>query len=65
MTLLPVQSPEAVHEVAWVADQFRVEAAPLFTVLGVALKLMAGAGDAAATVTDCEALPPLPVHVSV
>jgi hypothetical protein len=33
-----------VHEVAFVADQLKVEAAPFVTVLGLADKVTAGAG---------------------
>jgi hypothetical protein len=62
--LLPDQPPEAVHAVALVEDQLKVEAAPLLTVLGVADKLTVGAGLLTETVADCEALPPLPVQVS-
>ena len=61
---LPNQAPEALHEVALVADQANVELAPLTTVLGLALKLTVGAGEVTETVADCVALPPLPVQVS-
>jgi hypothetical protein len=56
----PLQPPEAVHEVALVADQVSAEAAPLATVLGLAVRVMAGAGAVMETVTDCVALVPLP-----
>jgi hypothetical protein len=49
IALLPDQAPDAVHEVALVADQLRVDAAPLATVLGEAVKLTFG--DSALTVT--------------
>ena len=62
---LPLQPPEAVHEVALVDDQDSVELAPLATVLGLALKLTVGAGAVAVTVTDCTAFPPAPGQVSV
>jgi hypothetical protein len=42
--LLPAQPPEAVQEVALVADQVSIEAAPLATVLGFAFKLTVGVG---------------------
>jgi hypothetical protein len=42
--LLPAQPPEAVQEVALAADQVNMEAAPLATVLGLALKLTLGVG---------------------
>jgi len=62
--LLPDQPPEAVHAVALVEDQVKVDAAPLFTVLGVAETLTVGAGVLTDTVADCVALPPVPVQVS-
>jgi len=64
VALAPVQAPEAVHEVAWLVDQVKVDAAPLATVLGLALKLTAtDAVDVTVTVADCTALPPVPVQV--
>jgi len=63
--LLPDHAPEAVHEVALVADQVRVELLPLITELGLALRLIVGAGDFTDTVADCAALPPAPVQVKV
>ncbi len=62
---LPVQPPEALHEVAFVEDQVRVEVAPFATVLGLAEIVTAGAGVVTETVAACTALPPEPVHVSV
>ena len=44
MALDPVQAPEAEHEVALLDDHVRVEAAPLATVLGLALKLTVAVG---------------------
>jgi hypothetical protein len=65
VALVPDQAPEAVHEVALVADQVSVELAPLATELGAALKLTVGAGAVTETVADCVALPPpVPVQVS-
>ena len=64
VALEPDQAPEAVHEVALVADQVNVELAPLATVLGLAAKVTVGAGDVTETVADCVALPPVPVQVS-
>jgi hypothetical protein len=46
----PVQPPEAEHEVALLDDHVKVEAEPLATVLGLALKLTVAVG-VAATVT--------------
>lgn len=61
----PLQPPEAAQEVALLADQVRVEAAPLATVVGLALNVTVGAGVVTETVADCAALPPLPVQVRV
>jgi hypothetical protein len=61
--VVPVQPPEAVQEVAWVADQIKVEPVPLATVLGLADKVIVGAGEVTDTVVDCWALPPLPVQL--
>ena len=63
--LLPDQAPEAVQAVAWVDDQVSVELAPRATVLGLALRLTVGAGGVTDTVTDCDALPPVPLQVSL
>jgi len=63
--LLPDHPPEAVQVVAFVEVHERVDAAPLFTVLGLADKLTVGAGLLTETVVDCVALPPAPVQVSV
>lgn len=64
--IAPLQAPEAVQDVALLTDQLSVALEPLLTLVGVALKAMVGAGGAVAvTVTDCAAVPPLPVHVSV
>ena len=64
IALLPDQAPEAVHEVALVADQVNVELPPLATVLGLAAKVTVGAGEVTETVADCVALPPVPVQLS-
>jgi hypothetical protein len=63
--LLPDHPPEAVQAVALVDVHESVDAAPLFTVLGLAEKLTVGAGVLTETVVDCVALPPVPVQVSV
>ena len=63
---LPDHPPEAVQLVAFVDDQLNVEADPLLTVPGVAVRLTVGlAGADTLTVTDCAALPPGPLQVSV
>ena len=59
---LPVQPPEAVQEVALMDVQLSVEALPLATVLGLAVKLTVGAAAVTETVTDCVALPPVPAQ---
>jgi len=62
--LLPVQPPEALHAVAFFADQVRVAPAPLLTVLGLAPMVTTGALELTDTVADCDAWPPGPVQVS-
>jgi hypothetical protein len=62
--LLPLQAPEAVQAVAFVADQVSVELVPLDTELGAALIKTVGAAALTETVADCVALPPGPVHVN-
>jgi hypothetical protein len=64
VALGPDHAPEAVHEVALLADQFKVEPVPIFTVLGLVLRLTRGADAAATTVTDCAVLPPEPLQVN-
>jgi hypothetical protein len=61
----PDQAPEAVQEVALVADQLSVELLPLATVLGAAARATVGAGVVTDTVADWVALPPVPVQLSV
>ena len=63
--LLPDQAPEAEHDVAFAADQVKVELLPLISELGLALRLTVGVGAFTETVADCAALPPAPVQVSV
>ncbi len=60
----PDQPPDAVQEVALVADQVSVELLPLVTVLGEALMVTTGAGEVTDTVADWVALPAGPVQVS-
>jgi len=63
---VPDHPPEAVQEVALLADHVRVELPPLVTVLGLALMLTVAVGFAlTVTVTDWVALPPLPVQLNV
>lgn len=61
--MAPDQAPEALQEVALVADQVSMELLPLATVLGAADRVTAGAGVVTETVADCVALPPLPVQL--
>ena len=64
--LVPVHAPDAVHEVALLEDQVRVDALPLPMVLGLALKLTVTVGFAlTVTVAVWAAVPPVPVHVRV
>ena len=65
VALLPLHAPEAVQAVAFAEDQASVAALPLTTVLGLAVSVRVGCGGFTDTVTDCEALPPAPVHISV
>ena len=48
----PLQPPEAAHEVAFVDDHVRVEAAPLLTVVGFPVSVTVGVGVVTVTVTD-------------
>ena len=52
MALVPDQAPEAVQEVAFVADQVKSALLPLATVLGLAVKATVGAGEVTETVVD-------------
>jgi len=66
VALEPDQAPEAVHEVAFVVDQFKVELLPLAMELGLAARLTVGAeaAEVTETVATWVALPPAPVQVS-
>jgi hypothetical protein len=59
----PLQPPDAAQEVAPVEDHAKVDAAPLATVLGVAVSVTVGAGVVTVTVAVCAALPPAPVQL--
>jgi hypothetical protein len=65
--LLPVQSPDAAHDVAFAELQERVETPPCWIAAGLALMASVGGGTTGVTftVTDCDRVPPVPVHVSV
>lgn len=62
----PLQSPLAVHDVASVVVQLRLEAAPTTTEVGLATSDNVGAGVTAETVTVVlpEPVPPSPVQLS-
>lgn len=61
---VPLQSPVAVHVVAFAADQVSCALPPCCTAVGSAVNVSVGAGAVTFTVTVCEALPPGPVQVS-
>ena len=67
VAFVPVQPPEAVHEVALVEDQVSVAFCPDTIVDGAADKVTVGTVGALTTVTVLlpEAEPPAPVHVIV
>lgn len=60
----PDHAPEALHEVALVADQFSVAVSPLVMEVGPTLRLTVGVGALMETMADCAALPPGPEQVS-
>jgi len=64
---LPLHAPEAVHEDAFVVFHVSVDALPLATLVGLAVKVSVGAVGALVTeiVTEPLAVPPAPEQVSV
>lgn len=62
---VPDQPLDAVQLVAFVEDHVNVVLAPLETLVGLALSEIVGTGADTEIVTDCAALPPAPVQVSV
>jgi len=64
---VPLQPPDAVHDVALVDDQVSVLLLPLTTLVGDADRLTVGAGVEVVTVTEAVAcaVPPAPVQLSV
>jgi hypothetical protein len=62
---VPDQPPEAVHEVAFVADHVSVVLPPLVTLLLAGLRVTVGAALETDTVVDWVADPPVPVQVTV
>src|SRR5690349_217525 len=67
VALLPLQLPDAVHDVAFVELQVSVLVPPLATLVGDADSVTVGAGVAAVTETDALfcVVPPAPVQLSV
>jgi hypothetical protein len=67
VAFVPVQPPEALHDVAFDDVQVNVLVPPLATLVGDADSVTVGAGVEADTVTDALAclLPPAPVQVRV
>jgi hypothetical protein len=64
VALTPLQPPVAVHDVAFVEVQVKVEAPPLATVLGLAFSVTVAVGcGVTVTLTIWTALPPEPVQV--
>ena len=64
---LPDQPPDAVQELALLADQVNIALPPFETVLGpaVSLTMGTGGGGVTETVADCAAEPPDPVQLNV
>jgi hypothetical protein len=63
--LVPLQSPEAVHEVTLVELQVSVDVAPDAMVAGVAVSVTVGADEDMVTVAVSDVDPLDPVQVSV
>jgi hypothetical protein len=61
----PCQPPLAVHSIASVAFQVKMEVAKLLIVVGNADKVTEGVGSATTACADCATDPPAPVQVSV
>jgi hypothetical protein len=61
----PCQPPLAVHSLALVVVQVRVELPRLAIVAGEATRVTTGAGRVTITCIDCVPMPPEPEHVSV
>src|SRR5258706_9850360 len=61
---MPDHEPEARQEVALVEDQVRVEAAPLATDVGFAVRDTVGTGGVTVTVAEALPVPPAPVQAS-
>jgi hypothetical protein len=61
----PVQPPLAVHDVAFVLDQVRVELPPEGMVVGLADSVTVGVGATVTVALAGDDVPPAPVQVSV
>ena len=62
--MLPLQPPEAVQEVALVELQVSVDAPPLATVVGFAVKVTVGAGITVTVAVTTLLVPPVPVQAN-
>jgi hypothetical protein len=61
---VPLQPPEAVHEVALVEFQVSVEAAPLTTAVGFAVSVAVGTGAMVTVAVAALLVPPVPVQIN-
>ena len=65
MAFVPLQpAPEAVHEVALVELQVRVDAAPLATDVGFAVNVTVGTGTTVTVAAATLLVPPVPLQLS-
>lgn len=63
---VPLQPVEAVHEAALVVLQLSVDAAPLVTLVGFAVRVTVGDGNTVTgAVADAGVVPAAPAHVKV
>jgi hypothetical protein len=63
VALIPLQFPEAVHEIAFVELQVNVEAPPSATEVGFAVSVTVGIGATVTLAVAALLIPPPPVHV--
>jgi hypothetical protein len=64
VAIVPLQPPVAVHEVALVELHVSVDAAPLATEVGFAIKVTVGAGTTVTVAVATLLVPPVPVHIN-
>ena len=64
VALLPLQPPEAVHEVALVELHVRVDEPPRATAVGLAASVTVAAGTTVTAAVAMVLVPPAPVQVS-